>query len=61
MMINPLSLVGSIRSGTIGQAGAATGATGGAGVAADVRRAFDLNTAIVKAFHQMFTMTTKSS
>jgi flagellar basal-body rod protein FlgB len=29
--------------------------------AADVRRAFDLNTAIVKAFHQMFTMTTKSS
>ncbi|MBN9074664.1 MAG: flagellar basal body rod protein FlgB [Rhizobiales bacterium 65-79] len=29
--------------------------------AADVRRAFDLNTAIVRAFHQMFTMTTKSS
>ena len=29
--------------------------------ASDVRRAFDLNTAIVKAFHQMFTMTTKSS
>ena len=29
--------------------------------AADVRRAFDLNTAIVKAFHQMFTMTTKAS
>ena len=28
--------------------------------AADVRRAFDLNTAIVKAFHQMITMTTKS-
>jgi flagellar basal-body rod protein FlgB len=28
--------------------------------AADVRRAFDLNTAIVKAFHQMFTMTTKA-
>ena len=29
--------------------------------AADVRRAFDLNTAIVRAFHQMFTMTTTSS
>jgi flagellar hook-basal body complex protein FliE len=28
-MLNPLSLVGSIGSGTIGQAGAATGATGG--------------------------------
>jgi len=28
--------------------------------AADVRRAFDLNTAIVKAFHQMMTMTTKA-
>ena len=27
--------------------------------AADVRRAFDLNTAIVKAFHQMMLQTTK--
>jgi flagellar basal-body rod protein FlgB len=28
--------------------------------AADVRRAFELNTAIVKAFHRMMTMTTKA-
>jgi flagellar hook-basal body complex protein FliE len=41
MMINPLSLVGSIGSGTIGQAGAATGATGGAGVAGGVAQSFE--------------------
>jgi flagellar hook-basal body complex protein FliE len=38
MMINPLSLVGSIGSGTIGQAGAATG---GAGVAGGVAQSFE--------------------
>jgi flagellar basal-body rod protein FlgB len=29
--------------------------------AADVRRSFELNTAIVRAFHQMMTMTTKGT
>ena len=69
-MINPLSLVGSIGSGTLGQDDDRTELVpSGNSVqledellkAADVRRSFELNTAIVRAFHQMMTMTTKGT